>query len=44
MDENEFVQKCIQEYWGAENAAKLNIKICTEQYDIPSDAFQHFFD
>lgn len=44
MDENEFLQKCIQQYWGAENATKLNIKICTEQYDIPSDAFQHFFD
>ena len=44
LNENQFVQKCMDQYWGAENIASSSIKIANEQPDSPSEAFQHFFD
>ena len=44
MNENDFVQKCIEQYWGAGNINSLDIRITNEPPDQPSDAFMHFFD
>ena len=44
LNESQFVQKCIEQYWGAENVGSLNIKIVNEDPETPSEAFQHFFD
>jgi len=33
LNENQFVQKCVDHYWGAQNVASLNIKIINEQSD-----------
>lgn len=30
LNENQFVQKCIDHYWGTDNVARLNIKIVNE--------------
>ena len=38
------MQKCVEQYWGAQNLASLNIKIVNEQPDSTSDAFEHFFE
>ena len=44
LDEHQYVQECINSYWGAKNVASLNIKVINEQPDMPSDAFQSYFD
>ena len=45
LDENHFVQKCIDIYWGEDSSVDRNqIRILNEHPDQPSDAFQYFFD
>ena len=39
MNENDFVQKCIEQYWGAGNISSLDIRITNELPDQPSEAF-----
>ena len=45
MDENQFVQKCVEHYWGSDRTVSLSeVKTVWEQPEEPSDAFMHYFD
>ena len=45
MDENQFVQKCVEQYWGQDGSISLaQVQTVWESPDEPSDAFMHFFD
>lgn len=43
MEENQFVDKCIEEYWG-KGFDKGQVKIVQELADAPSEPFMSFFD
>ena len=43
IDQSQFVQKCINDYWG-DQASKLNIKVQEEDPENTSPAFQYFFE
>ena len=45
MNGNQFVQKCVEHYWGQDRSVSLaQVQTVWEQPEEPSDAFMHFFD
>ena len=45
LDENQFVSKCIEHYWGEDRSiSQADVKVVWEQPGTPTDAFMHFFD
>ena len=44
LPEQQFVHKCMEDYWGEQEASRNQVKIVTVDSDQPSDEFMYFFD